>query len=146
MLAAQQADRIVQVRIQQPVMFDHRADAGIAEQRGAQHAEADPSPTAPLEQLDRHGRIEQPLSCIQRHRQCRGQFRRRPRTLRQLLEQLQAHTGKQDLRVDESRADIEKRAGAAARGAPRQREGGSPALEARVHQPAVAHGEQTVGQ
>ena len=61
---AQQRDRVGEVGIQQLVVFDHRRDARIAAQCGPELTEAITPCPAPLEQIERDGRIEQPRGGI----------------------------------------------------------------------------------
>ena len=63
-VAAQQRHRIAQVCIEQRVVFDHRDHAGVADQGGAEHAQAVAAIAALLDQPQRRGGGEQPVGGI----------------------------------------------------------------------------------
>jgi hypothetical protein len=96
------------------VVLDHRADRGIADQRGAQSAQSEASRRALLDQAQRHGGLEQALV------ESNGRFKRAAMPRRcaapsQQIEQLQPHAGEQNLRIDEAGADVEQGRARAAR-------------------------------
>jgi len=136
-LAAQQGDGVAQIGVEHGVMLDHRGDAGIADHRGTEIAQAEPPVAVPLGQPQRRRRLQQPQRVVGRQVEPGGEGRHGLRAGRQDREKIKPHTGKKHLRVDEAGDDIEQRAGAAARDRAGEREDHGKALEARAGQQPV---------
>jgi hypothetical protein len=139
-LAAQQRDRILQIGVEQRVVFDHGGDAGVADHRRAERTQPPERPAATLDQAQRRCRRQQPLHGSGTHRKPCRQRVGGLRPFEQDIEQAQLQAGQQHLRIDEARAHVEQRAGALSGDRPGQGKGRGPALESRVRQQAVAPG------
>ena len=108
-------------------MFDHRADAGIADQGRAEAPSRSARRRARSTQPQRHRRVEQPPAPLG-GRPAAAPARATLCGPSQQLEQPQPDAGEQNLRIDEAGTEVEQRAGAPPRDRPRQRKGGGRAL------------------
>ena len=90
------------------MMLDHGADAGIAQHRGAQHAQAEARCAATFDETQRGSGREEASRGSGAQRQAHRQRLARLWPVAQDVEQAQLHAGEQDLRIDEACADIEQ--------------------------------------
>ncbi len=89
-------------------MLDHRRDPGVAHHGRTQLAEGVAFLAAERDEAQTDSRTQQTDRTLRRKIHPLGQGLRGLRTLGQDLEELQAHAGKQDLRVDEPGDDVEQ--------------------------------------
>ena len=128
------------------MVLDHGAQAGVADQRRRERAQAEAAAAAPLDEIDRNRGDEQALGRVFAQARALRDRGERLRRLGQPFEEAELDAGEQHLRVDEAGDQIEHGPGSAPGNAARQRKARCPMLKARAGQTTIACREQAVEQ
>ena len=110
------------------MVLDHGREAGIADQRRPEHAEAEAIAAAALDETQRHRGGEQAVGSVTGQADAPGDVVEATRPLGQELEHAQLDAGQQHLRIHEAGDEVEDVAGAAA---------GDPSCEWKARRPGL---------
>ena len=128
------------------MVLDHGGDGRISHEWRTERSEPETTPTALLDQVQRHRRTQQPQCGILGEPQLRRQSRQGLGLLRQHVEQSQTDAGQQHLRIHEPGHQIEQPARTSLRYRACQREGCRPAPETPASDQTVTPAEPAVFQ
>ena len=134
--ALQQAQGVAQIGVEQGVVLDHGAQAGVGGHRCAQRAQS-VTGTAHFDQTQAQGRADQALQAVGWHGAHLLQFRQGSGPHQQGLEPTQAHTGQQHLAVHKASHQLEQLLGSPPHDQPTHGVEQGPAVQARAAQPLV---------